>query len=73
MMGGPSPAVTLASKSTQDLLDRLAWLECRHAIAEARVGHWMNERVLREEQMADVVRVLRDRGIVQHRPVVVTP
>lgn len=66
MMSGPSPLAVLEGKATQDLLDRLVWLEKRLAIADARIGYWQNERVDREEQIADVTRALLDRGIVNH-------
>ena len=51
------PAYALSKKSTQDLLDRLAWLEAREQKAEVRLG------ALRVK-IEDVRRALLLKGIV---------
>ena len=64
MNGMMSPVTRLARKSTQDLIDRLRWLEDRAVKADGRIGSWMSRRATIEEQIADVRLALRQHGVV---------
>lgn len=60
----------IAAKSTQDILDRLAWLDGRRARSRARIEHWQRIDDRRGEEIAACRVILRERGIVDIVPVV---
>lgn len=59
-----SPVTRLSRKSTQDLMDRLSWLEARAVKAEGRIDTWVARQAQINEQIGDVKAALAQRGIV---------
>lgn len=59
-----SPVSAMLRKSTQDILDRLAWLEERKALARTRMAYWDEVSARRDDEIAVCRVALRERGIV---------